>query len=107
MIYLYLIKLYVYINIIYVNYLLYLFGYPIQVYDQVLDQKVLLQHVLCHLLHGHVLGRHHEGGAEHDPDVGGRHLVDAAQVRHAPEVPQQAQQGVAVRGGQLPNHASH
>ena len=57
---------------------MYLFGYPIQVYDQVLDKKVLLQHVLCHLLHGHVLGRHHEGGAEHDPDVGGRHLVDAA-----------------------------
>ena len=78
-----------------------------QVGYQVLHNKVLLPHVPGNDVHGHGGRRHHEGGAEHDPDVGGRHLVDAAQVRHAPEVLQQVEHGVVVRRGHLLQRALH
>ena len=78
-----------------------------QVGYQVLHNKVLLPHVPGNDVHGHGGRGHHEGGAEHDPEVGGRHLVDAAQVRHAPEVLQQVEHGVVVRRGHLLQRALH
>ena len=46
---------------------------------------------------GHSGGRPDERGAPGCGEVGGRHLIEAAEVRHPPQVVQQPEQRVAVR----------
>ena len=52
-------------------------------------------------------GRPDERGAPGCGEVDGRHLIEAAEVRHPPQVVQQPEQRVAVQGGHRPQRRPH